>query len=147
MFARVQDAAALVGRLGIALVFFMHGLEKLDAGIPATTAGMEAMGIPLPTLSVLFIVAVEIIGSVAFAAGFATPLVGIGYAVVGLGAMFLVHLDAGLTGAGGYETVFVLATAGLAVGFNAGRFSLDHLLLERRRARQESDVEHELQSA
>lgn len=147
MFARVQDAAALIGRLGIALVFFAHGLEKLDAGVPATAAGMEAMGIPLPTLSVLFIIAVEIIGSVAFAAGFATPLVGIGYAVVGLGAMFFVHLDAGLTGAGGYETVFVLAAAGLAVGFNPGRFSLDHLLLERRRARQESDPERELQSA
>lgn len=147
MFARVQDGAALIGRLGIALVFFVHGLEKWNAGIPATADAMAAMGIPLPTLSTLFIVAVEILGSVAFAVGFATPLVGIGYAVVGLGAMFFVHLDAGLTGVGGYETVLVLATAGLAVGFNAGRFSLDHLLLERRRARQASDVERELQSA
>lgn len=137
MVARIQDVAALIGRLGIALVFFVHGLDKWNAGIPATADALASFGIPLPTLSAVFIIAVEVLGSIAFAAGFALPLVAAGYAVVGLGGLFFVHLDAGLTGQGGYEYVLVLAATALAIGLNGGRLSLDHLLLRRWRGARE----------
>ncbi|MGA6163927.1 DoxX family protein [Amycolatopsis magusensis] len=133
MFARVKDVAALVGRIGIAVVFFAHGLQKWNNGVDATAAMFENMGLPLPTVAALFTIAVEILGSIAFVLGIAMPLVGIGYAIVGVGAIFAVHLDNGLTGQGGYELVLVLALAGLAVGFNGGRFSLDHVLFARKR--------------
>ncbi|ASR38938.1 DoxX family protein [Prauserella marina] len=134
MYERVRDVTALAGRVAVAVVFLAHGLDKWNAGLGATTDMVEAMGIPLPTLSAIFLIAVEVIGSIAFILGIALPLVGIGYAVAGLGALFFVHLDAGLTGAGGYELVLVLALAGLALGFNGGRLSLDHLLFGRRKA-------------
>ncbi|PXY32384.1 DoxX family protein [Prauserella muralis] len=134
MFGRVQDVAALLGRVAIAVVFLAHGLQKWDMGIGGTADMVGAAGVPLPTVTALFLMAVEVLGSIAFIAGFALPVVGIGYAISGLGALFFVHLDAGLTGQGGYELVLVLGLAGLALGFNGGRLSLDHLIFGRRRA-------------
>lgn len=127
-----RDITALAGRAGLGVVFLVHGWDKWQAGVGATSEMFEAAGVPLPYLSALFVIAVELLGSVAFILGIALPLVGIGYAVTGIGAMFFVHLGNGLTGEGGYELVLVLALAGLALGFNGGRFSLDHLLFARK---------------
>ncbi|TCP56094.1 putative oxidoreductase [Tamaricihabitans halophyticus] len=135
-----RDLAALLGRLGIGLVFLVHGLDKWQAGVGATADGFEQSGVPLAYLAALFVIGVEIIGSIAFMLGFALPLVGIGYAVTGLGAVFLVHWDAGLTGQGGYELVLVLALAGLALGFNGGRYALDHLVFAGRRTNEREPV-------
>lgn len=133
MFTRLRDVTALAGRIAIGVVFLAHGLQKWDKGVEATATMMAGSGMPLPTVAAVFTIAVEIIGSIAFIVGLALPLVGIGYAVVGLGAVFAVHLDNGLTGDGGYEFVLVLALAGLALGFNGGRIALDHLLFGRKR--------------
>lgn len=133
MYARVRDVTLLLARIGVAVVFIAHGLQKWDNGLDATSAMFAKTGLPLPTVAALFAMTVEILGSVAFIAGFLLPLVGIGYAVVGIGALLSVHVDNGLTGQGGYELVLVLALAGLALGFNGGRISLDHLLFWRKR--------------
>lgn len=131
MLPRVQDGAALIGRVVLAVIFFVHGLDKLDAGIGATAEQMASMGIPLATLAALFTMAVELLGSVAFAVGLATPLVAIGYAVVGLGAIFFVHSGTFAVAEGGYEYVLALTAAAIAIGFNSGRFSVDQLLLKK----------------
>ncbi|GAA1987903.1 DoxX family protein [Amycolatopsis minnesotensis] len=135
MYARVRDVTLLLARIGVAVVFIAHGLQKWDNGLDATSAMFAKTGLPLPTAAALFAMTVEILGSVAFIAGFLLPLVGIGYAVVGIGALLSVHVDNGLTGQGGYELVLVLALTGLALGFNGGRISLDHLLFWRKRER------------
>ncbi|SFQ20911.1 putative oxidoreductase [Amycolatopsis arida] len=133
MLERVRDVSALLGRIGVAVVFLAHGLQKWDNGVGATADMFAGMGVPLPTVAALFTIAVEVLGSIAFLLGLALPLVGLGYAVVGIGAILTVHLDNGLTGQGGYELVLVLALAGLALGFNGGRLALDHVLFTRRR--------------
>ncbi|WP_158885256.1 DoxX family protein [Amycolatopsis anabasis] len=141
MFTRVQDVTLLLGRIGVAVVFLAHGLQKWDNGLDATSAFFGKTGIPLPTVAALFAMAVEVIGSIAFIVGFALPLVGLGYVVVSVGAILSVHIDNGLTGQGGYELVLVLAAAGLALGFNGGRLSLDYLLFWRKReAKKERQV-------
>ncbi|MBK1788860.1 DoxX family protein [Prauserella cavernicola] len=141
MFSRIQDVAALVGRVAIGVVFLAHGLDKWETGIGGTADMVGSMGIPLPTVTAVFLIAVEVIGSILFIAGLALPLVGIGYAITGLGAVFYVHLDNGLLGEGGYELVLVLALAGLALGFNGGRLSIDHLVFGRKRAANKADAE------
>lgn len=138
MFDRVRDVTALVGRIGVAVVFLAHGLQHWDHGLDATAKMFEGTGIPLPTAAALFAMTVEILGSIAFIVGFALPLVGLGYAVVSVGALLSVHIDNGLTGQGGYELVLVLAAAGLALGFNGGRLSLDHVLFWRKRAERQA---------
>jgi putative oxidoreductase len=146
MYGRLKDVALLLGRIGVAVVFFAHGLQKWQSGIDGTAKFFERVGIPLPKVAAVFDIFVEVLGSVAFAAGFLLPLVGIGYVVIMIGALLSVHIDHGLTGQGGYELVLVLGTAALALGFNGGRFSLDHLFFGRRRARRAADV-GELQAA
>jgi putative oxidoreductase len=140
MFGRFKDVALLLGRIGVAVVFLAHGIQKWNNGVDATAKFFGMTGIPLPTAAAVFAMTVEILGSIAFIVGFLLPLVGIGYVVISVGALLSVHIDNGLTGQGGYELVLVLALAGLALGFNGGRLSLDHLLWGRVRARRESRV-------
>ncbi|MFE0028494.1 DoxX family protein [Amycolatopsis sp. NPDC059021] len=147
MFARVKDVTLLLGRIGVAVVFLAHGLQKWDNGITGTAGFMEKVGMPLPTVAAVFAITVEILGSIAFIVGFLTPLVGLGYVVVSIGALLSVHIDNGLTGQGGYELVLVLAVAGLALGFNPGRISLDHALFWRKREQRQSSSNDALLTA
>ncbi|AIJ21004.1 DoxX family protein [Amycolatopsis methanolica] len=135
MYDRVKDVTLLIGRVAVGVVFLAHGLQKWDAGLDGVTGMMGGIGVPLPTLSALFLIVIETVGAVGFILGAALPVLGVLFAVDMVGAIFWVHLDAGLTGQGGYELVLVLGAAALALGFNGGRFSLDHLLVGRRRAR------------
>lgn len=142
MYDRLRDVTALIGRVAVGVVFLVHGLQKWDMGVSGVTNMMSGIGVPLPTLSALFLIVIETIGAIAFIAGVALPAVGVLLAVDMAGAIFFVHIDAGLTGQGGYELVLALGAAALALGFNGGRFSLDHLLVGRGKVR-----EAELQAA
>ncbi|MEV6903749.1 DoxX family protein [Amycolatopsis sp. NPDC051372] len=133
MFARVKDVALLLGRIGVAVVFFAHGLQKWNSGVGATADFFGQVGVPLPTIAAVFVIILEVLGSIAFVAGFLLPLLAVGYVVDMAGALLSVHAPNGLTGTGGYELVLVLGLAALALGFNGGRLSLDHVLFWRKR--------------
>jgi len=146
MFGRFKDVTLLLGRIGVAVVFFAHGLQKWNNGVDGTAKFFESMGVPLPKVAAVFAMTVELLGSIGFVVGFLLPLIGIGYVVVSVGALLSVHIDNGLTGQGGYELVLVLALAGLALGFNGGRISADYLFFGRKRERDQADI-GELQAA
>jgi len=135
MYDRVKDVAALVGRVGVGVVMLAHGVQKWDMGLGAVTDMTSGMGVPLPTLAALSLIVVETVGAVAFIVGAALPVLGVLFAIDMAGAIFFVHGGNGLTGQGGYELVLVLGAAALALGFNGGRFSLDHVLVGKRRVR------------
>lgn len=123
-----RDLATLLARLGLGVVLFAHGWQKLATnGLDATHAGFEGMGVPMPMVSAYFATFVELIGGPALILGIFTPIVGILLFLDMLGAFVLVHYDAGVfVGNGGYELVVALGVGVLllaAVG--AGRFSLD----------------------
>lgn len=127
----VKDVTALIGRLGIGIVFVAHGWQKFaQFGLDGTAASFEKMGVPLPTLSAWFAAVVELAGGVALIAGVALPVVGVLLAVDMLGALFLVHLSNGLLGEGGSELVVALGAAALALGFNGGAYALDRVLFK-----------------
>jgi len=132
MNIRVQDVALLLGRIGIAVVFFAHGLQKWNSGVSATGDMFSQIGIPLPTVSAFLVIVLELLGSIAFVAGFLLPVVAIGYAIDMAGALFSVHLSHGLTGEGGYELVLLLGLTSLALGFASGRLALDNVIFKRR---------------
>ncbi|MDV6013927.1 DoxX family protein [Haloechinothrix sp. LS1_15] len=139
MYGRIQDLAALVGRIGIAVVFLAYGIDKWEAGIDATADSMAEFGVPLPTAAAIFLMIVEVVGAILFIIGLLLPLVGIGFAVIGLGAIYFVQLDAGLMG--GYDFELVLALAALGLGFNGGRISLDRLIFGRAREKRKAEKE------
>ncbi|TDC37190.1 DoxX family protein [Micromonospora sp. KC213] len=131
----VRDVVILLARVGIGIVFFAHGWQKLVTnGIDGTAAFFDQAGVPLPTLSAWFAALVELIGGAALIVGAGLPVVGLLLAVTMAGAFLFVHAGKGLfIDQGGYEYVLTLGAASLllaAVG--ASRFSVDHLLFGRR---------------
>jgi len=129
----IKDVTALIGRLGVGIVFIAHGWQKLtEWGMAGTAASFEKMGVPMPTISAWFAAIVELVGGIALIAGVALPVAGVLLAVNMLGAWVIVHLPNGLLGEGGSELVIVLGAAALALGFNGGAYSLDRVLFKKK---------------
>ncbi len=126
----VRDLVPLVARIAVGVVFIAHGLQKfLEWGVDGTAASFEQMGVPLPEVSAWIAALVETVGGLALLVGFALPVAGVLLAAVMVGAMVFVHLPQGFFASeGGVELVLLLAAAALALGFNGGRFSVDHAL-------------------
>lgn len=122
---RISDAATLLARVVVGVVFVAHGLPK--AADPAGTAqNFEAMGIPFPQFSAFLGAAIEVGAGVALIVGFALPVAGLALAFMMGAAYFFVHVGDPLVG--GFELLLVLAAAALALGFSGGRYSVDRLL-------------------
>ncbi|HEX6346573.1 DoxX family protein [Umezawaea sp.] len=128
MGSRPQDLLLLAARAVIGVTFIAHGLLKVQ-DVNGAIAGFAAGGIPLPTLSYWFTIAVEFVGGTAMVVGLALPLVGVLLAVVTGGAALLVHGPNGFyVHEGGYEYVLVLAVVSLAIGATGGRLALDEAI-------------------
>lgn len=138
----IRDLCALIGRIGIGVIFFAHGWQKLTQGISATADGFAQMGVPQSQAAAWYTTLVELVGGIALVLGVALPVVGILLAIDMAGALFLVHLPYGLLGPNGYELVLALGVAALALGFNGGRWSLDHAVFGRRRAARSRRRDH-----
>jgi len=54
MFGRFKDVALLLGRIGVAVVFLAHGLQKWNNGIDGTAKFFSMTGIPMPTVAAVF---------------------------------------------------------------------------------------------
>ncbi|BBG01096.1 MULTISPECIES: DoxX family protein [Pseudonocardia] len=132
--APVSDIALLVARILLGVVLVAHGVQKLGGGVGGVAEGFSGMGIPLPTLSALFVITVETLGGLLLIAGAATTVAGLATVVAMVGAFLFAHL--GLTvfvSDGGWELVGVIAALALALAAaGPGRFSVDHLLASRR---------------
>jgi putative oxidoreductase len=136
--ATARDTALLLARVGIGLVFVAHGWQKLFTnGVDGTSAFFGQMGVPLPTVSAWFAAVVELVGGAALILGIAVPAAALLLVVDMLGAFLFVHAGNGLfVTENGYELVLALGAACLALAaLGAGRFSLDHVVLGRGRAR------------
>ena len=89
-----DDYAALVMRLFLGIVFFVHGAQKVlgwfgGYGASATIQGFAKMGLP-PVITVLVMTA-EFGGGILLILGFLTRLAAIGIGCVMVAAIVLVH--------------------------------------------------------
>ncbi len=128
---------ALLPRLILAIVFFMHGSQKMlgwygGFGLEATTQFMsEGLGIPL-FLAYLAVFA-EFFGAIFLFFGFLTRLSALSLAVTMAVAVLAVHGDAFLLEDNGMEyalTLFVVSVISFMAG--PGKLSIDALLFNRR---------------
>jgi len=122
------DWALLVLRLGLGVVFLVHGRQKMAMWKMQPSAQM-----PAGLLSVLRVLSIaEPLSGLAMIGGLLTQVAAAGQAVVMLGAIRLKAGQMGkrFTGDGGWELDFIILAAAIAVLFmGAGRLALDRVLL------------------
>jgi putative oxidoreductase len=134
--APARDIAVLLTRVAVGLVFLAHGWQKLVTnGIDGTAAFFDQAGVPAAAAAAWFAALVELAGGAALVVGLAVPVAGLLLLADMAGAFLFVHAGAGLfVEQGGAELVLTLGAAALVLAvLGAGRLSVDHLLIGRRR--------------
>ena len=135
-----HDVVLLVARIGLGVLMIGHAwLEFAFGGYSLVGVGQlfAQIGAPLPALAGPANVLLESVGGVAMIVGLAVPVVGVLMALNMVGACVLVHTS-GLYAMdhNGPETVVAIGLLSLVLtATGSGRFGLDHLVLQRRRAR------------
>ncbi|SFJ86310.1 DoxX family protein [Thermoflavimicrobium dichotomicum] len=124
-----QQWGSLILRLVLGITFFVHGLAKFQMGLGNVAGFFQSLGLPGP---LGYLVAVlELVGGIALIVGLATRIFSAALAVIMIGAIFTVKLQAGFMGApgkNGYE--FDLALLAMALYFvfaGSDALSVDHL--------------------
>ncbi|MCT9931107.1 DoxX family protein [Planotetraspora sp. A-T 1434] len=131
----LHDLASLAARMGVGGIFFANGWHKLEAGLTATGADFAKLGAPLPGFWAAAAMLIELIGGTLLIAGLAVPAVGLLLFAEALAVFILTAGDTGLPLTGGdIELIVALGAASvlLAVG-GAGRISVDHMVVIKRR--------------
>ena len=124
-------AAALLGRLGLSLIFIIYGWGKI-AGYAATQGYMESAGVPGALLPL--VIALELGGGLAILTGAFTRWIALALAAFSLVSAALFHADFADAG----QAINFWKNVAMAGGFlmlaahGAGKFSVDHALAQRR---------------
>lgn len=132
------DVAVLALRLALGVVLTYHGLQKIGE-VSGFAGFVESLGIPAPTLIAYVVTYLEFLGGIALIIGLATRYVAALFVVEMVFTIVLVKLDVGLiapdgAGAGAELDTLILATALSLVFTGARRWSVDSLVVGRRRA-------------
>lgn len=107
-------------RLGLGIIYFVHGIGKLAAvgpggiGISGTTGFLAGLGFPAPAAFAWILALLETFGGIALVIGFLTRWFSIALAIDALLATVLVNLPVGfvmLTNKGGWEFTAFLFVA------------------------------------
>ncbi|NUR83422.1 MAG: DoxX family protein [Nonomuraea sp.] len=132
----LRDLAALVARVGVGGIFFANGWLKLERGLTATGVDFANRGAPAPGAWATVTMLVELLGGALLIAGFAVPAVGVVLFLEALSVFVVARelIDISLT-----ELVLLGITALLLAVVGAGRISVDHMVVIRRRESEAAD--------
>lgn len=125
------DLGLLTLRIGLGIVFVVHGWQKVfGMGHAGVTGFFESLGIPFAGLNAVVVMAVELGGGLALLAGLGTRVTALLLASTMLVATATVHWANGFAVSnGGYEFTLTLLLSSLALALTgAGRLSVDHLV-------------------
>ena len=114
-------------RVTVGTIFIAHGAQKLFTyGFAGVTGAFGQMGIPFPGVMGPAIALLEFFGGIALVIGLLTRLASLGLTFNMVGALMFVHLKGGFFLPSGYEYVFALLGASIALVLTgAGQFSID----------------------
>ncbi|WP_181871542.1 DoxX family protein [Sphaerisporangium album] len=137
----LQDLASLAARLGVGGIFFANGWHKLEFGLTATSDQFAKMGAPGPGVWAASTMLIELLGGALLVAGLAVPACGLVLFAEALAVFVLVSGDTGLPLTGGDINLIVAlgAASVLLAVVGAGRLSIDHLVVIRRREAEAAD--------
>ncbi|GAA3127521.1 DoxX family protein [Streptosporangium carneum] len=131
----LHDLASLAARLGVGGIFFANGWHKLEAGLTATGDQFATLGAPAPGAWAATTMLTELVGGVMLVAGLAVPACGLLLFAEAVAVFVVASGERGLPLTGGDVNLIVALGAAsilLAVG-GAGRLSVDHLVVIKRR--------------
>ncbi|SFE99221.1 DoxX family protein [Alteribacillus iranensis] len=106
-----QDTGTFILRVVLGIIFFIHGLDKFQAGIGNTVGFFDSIGIP--GFLAYIVAVIELVGGLAMILGIGTKIVGSLFAIIMVGAIFTAKLSAGFLG--GYELDLALLAMSLYV--------------------------------
>jgi putative oxidoreductase len=125
------NAAALVGRILLALIFITSGFEKL-MGFSGTVGYIASKGLPLPQVGAALAVLVELGGGLMLAIGFKARWAALAIAIFSLAAGFLFHdfwnADAAskmMQSINFWKNVSIAGGMLMVFAFGPGRYSVD----------------------
>jgi len=130
--ANTQAAAALVGRVLLALIFITSGFGKIT-GFEGTVGYIASKGLPLPQIGAIIAIVVELGGGLLLAIGYKARWAALALAIFTLAAGILFHNYWDIADAAqkmGQQINFwknISITGGmlLAFAFGPGRYSVD----------------------
>jgi putative oxidoreductase len=128
---RSGDWGRLVLRVVLGLIFAVHGAQKVFVfGLDGTAGFMAKVGVPLPMVAALVVMAVELVGGLALILGLGTRVAAALIAIDMVVAMLLVSLKRSFMGGYEFELMLLAAAASLAL-LGGGALSLDRVFWPR----------------
>lgn len=125
-----NEIGALILRVILGILFFIHGVVKFQGGIENTVGWFESINIP--GFMAYGVALFEIIGGLALIIGFATRLVSVLSVLLMVGAIITAKLPVGLLGNGqmaGYELDLAFLAIAIYLAINGSKLLSLHQLL------------------
>lgn len=120
-----HEAGAFILRVILGVIFFVHGLDKFQAGIGNTVGFFDSIGVP--GFLAYIVATIELVGGIAMIVGIGTKIVAYLFAIIMLGAIFTVKLSAGFLN--GYELDIALLAMSIYIALsNNTAFSLKNAM-------------------
>src|ERR1051325_7207457 len=88
----IRDLGNLILRLGVGIVFFPHGMMKLNNGPAGFADFLTKRGVPLPMTAAWLVVLLETLGAGLLILGLGTRVVALGFTIDMLVAIVLVKM-------------------------------------------------------
>ncbi|WCM24644.1 DoxX family protein [Paraburkholderia bryophila] len=131
LFENQKDGIILVARVLLMVLFVMFGWSKLT-GFSGTVAYMTSSGAPVPELSAVIAVVMELVVGIALLVGFFTRPLALLLAVYTLGTAIIGHHYWNMTGAMQYDNMIhfyknisIIGGLLLLAVTGAGKYSID----------------------
>jgi putative oxidoreductase len=130
---RRNEIGALILRVTLGVLFFVHGLVKFQGGIENIVGWFDSIG--LPGFMAYGVALVEVIGGIALIIGLGTRIVSGLFALLMIGAIIKVKLAVGILGNGqmaGYELDLSFLAMAVALAVTDSKlFSISHLFAQK----------------
>ncbi|MGM0836728.1 MAG: DoxX family protein [Bacillota bacterium] len=131
-----NELGALILRVTLGVLFFIHGLVKFQGGIENIVGWFDSIG--LPGFMAYGVALLEMVGGIALIIGLATRLFSVLFGLLMIGATLKVKLSVGLLGNGqmaGYELdLAFLAMAAYLVINGSKLFSVSQYIFRKDKA-------------
>src|SRR4051812_14532138 len=129
-----SELGIFVLRIGLGIVFTMHGWQKLfQMGVPGVASFFGMIGVPAPEIAAAVVTILELTGGIMLLLGLFVRWIAIPLALDMLTAALVVHLPGGFFAPDGVEMVLLpLAGSVALILAGPGRFALDQIVLSPR---------------